>query len=52
VGTPIVFLPDRGDPQWLGDYTGLAWRAGSVYMAYTDNASGFAHVAFSRAAVP
>lgn len=52
VGKPIVFLPDRGDPRWLGDYTGAAWRAGALYMAYTDNASGFAHVAFSRAAVP
>ncbi len=52
IGTPITFLPDRGDFRWLGDYMGFAFRAGSLYTAYTDNASGVAHIAFKRIDLP
>lgn len=52
LGPPITFLPDRGDLRWLGDYMGFVFRAGSLYVAYTDNASGFAHIAFERVDLP
>ena len=52
VGAPSVFLEDRDDPRWVGDYPGIFTRAGEVYLGYVVNASGDAHVAFSKAAAP
>lgn len=48
LGPPITFLPDRGDLRWLGDYMGFSHRAGALHVAYTDNASGLAHIAYRR----
>ena len=52
VEAPVTFLQARDDQRWLGDYTGLFWRGGELYMSYVTNASGTAHIAFTRATVP
>jgi hypothetical protein len=50
--SPVVFLGARGDPRWLGDYTGLTWSGGQLFMTYAVNASGSSEIAFGHPAVP
>jgi hypothetical protein len=52
VESPLTFLQARGDQRWLGDYTGLYWFKGQLYMTYVVNTSGVSHVAFAKASAP
>jgi hypothetical protein len=52
VETPLDFLVSRTDPRWLGDYTGLYWRGGQLYMSYAVNGGGVSHIAFDEEAEP
>jgi len=52
VQTPVDFLTARGDPQWLGDYTGIFAQGGELYLSYAVNDSGISHIAFAKAQVP
>jgi hypothetical protein len=49
---PITFEQGRATLAWIGDYLGLTWSAGNLFMAYTDNSSGTSHTAFYRTSVP
>jgi hypothetical protein len=49
---PLTYLQARGDPRWLGDYTGIFVRAGKLYTTYTVNTSGISSVAFGTAKLP
>jgi hypothetical protein len=46
IASPIVFENDESQRQWLGTSIGLRYQDGKLYMAYVDNASGDAHIAF------
>lgn len=52
VEQPITYLQARSDARWLGDYTGVHWRAGQLYTSYVVNSSGMAQVAFAKYAAP
>jgi hypothetical protein len=52
VESPLTFLQARGDQRWLGDYTGIFWRAGELYTSYVTNLSGTAQIAFAKAPSP
>lgn len=52
VHQPITFLSSRADPKWLGDYSGLWWTRGHLYMAYANNQPSYAHTAFYRMDTP
>jgi hypothetical protein len=52
VDAPLDFLTSRGDPRWLGDYTGIFARSGKLYLSYTVNDTAVSHVAFSKVKVP
>lgn len=46
--TPIIFDLSREDGGWLGDYIGLATQGKHLHVAYIDNTSFIAHVAYRR----
>ncbi len=48
----ITFIVDRTTPNWLGDYLGLRWARGNLYVSFTDNSKGTSHISFYRTAVP
>ncbi len=52
VETPLTFLQNRSDPGWLGDYVGVAWRAGRLYTSYAVNTDGYSHVSYFGTSVP
>jgi hypothetical protein len=52
VKSPVVYTGRRDTPQWLGDYFGLAWGMGELYMSYATNTQSVVHVAFYRTAEP
>jgi hypothetical protein len=52
VDAPLTFNVQRSSPLWLGDYVGLAWRGGRLYMAYARNDLGTSHIAFAAASTP
>ncbi len=45
---PIRFTSLRGDPRWLGDYTGVAQSGGDLYTTFVVNEPTESHVAFAR----
>lgn len=48
----VIFSHARDKMVWLGDYTGLAWRAGTLFSSHVDNSSGVAGIGVWRGAVP
>lgn len=53
VHQPMLYLSSRTDTHWLGDYEGLWWLNGTLFMSYVDNTQGqYAHVAYATATVP
>ena len=52
VEQPSIYLQARGDERWLGDYTGIHWRAGQLYTSYVVNTTGTSYVAFAKYATP
>jgi hypothetical protein len=45
---PLTFTGRRDLTNWLGDYVGVSYRAGTLHVAHVDNASGTSHVNFLR----
>ena len=49
---PMLFDPSRSTPTWIGDYSGLVADGTDLLMSYVTNASGHAHVAFTKRPLP
>ncbi len=45
---PIFFTSKRGDPQWLGDYTGAVQLGDEVYTTFVVNEPTESHIAFAK----
>jgi hypothetical protein len=52
IESPLVYLMSRNDPRRLGDYTGLADTATTLFTSYVDNTSGASHVRVHVAPLP
>jgi hypothetical protein len=48
IKAPITFTARRDTGAWLGDYEGLAFSGGTLYMSYVDNSRVTSHTAFYR----
>jgi hypothetical protein len=48
----MIYTNRRDTPQWVGDYSGLAWLGGELYMSYANNVATEVHTAFYRMAEP
>jgi hypothetical protein len=46
----LTLETSRRAHSWIGDYVGMAAAAGQLFIVYTDNAGGTAHIAFARSA--
>ncbi|GAC1538111.1 MAG: hypothetical protein NVS3B10_29450 [Polyangiales bacterium] len=49
---PIKLETARNKATWLGDYMGLSFGGGNLFLAYADNGKGAAHAAAYRTSVP
>jgi hypothetical protein len=45
---PINFTGDRSSARWIGDYSGLTFDDGDLFVTYADNITGTTFTGFSR----